>query len=72
MTSPAKIVKNAKGQWEVRRNNEDNTLLGTFDHRAWCLLFLEALFGLCSEADVEIEPFANSERVTRCENSLAA
>lgn len=66
MTSPVTITKNALGQWEVRRNDEDKTLLGTFVHAAWRDLFLEALFGALGSADAQIEPLTDGlQRATR-------
>jgi hypothetical protein len=66
MTSPVLTTRTAAGQWEVRTNDGNNTLLGSFENKVFCDLFLEAVLGLVGKSDFPIEPLtAAGEQTTR-------
>jgi hypothetical protein len=48
MTSPVLVVRVAESQWEVRVNDSNQTLLGTFYDTGSRDLFVEAVTGLVS------------------------
>lgn len=74
MTSQIATTKNAAGQWEVRRKDDERTLLGTFDNEFCRDLFVEAVLGLIGLPDHDIEPLdvaAHSRKLSRPEMAAA-
>lgn len=65
-------VKNESGEWEVRRNDDEQTLLGTFSDSFCRDLFVEAVLGVIGVTDYNTAGVAAHSRKNKSPELAAA